>query len=275
MGVEITDRSADQTCPVFPRRPLVVLPTYREVDNVVGVLESVRAALPDAGVLVVDDAGGDGTADVAEETAARLGGITVLRRATKAGIGSAYRIGFALALDRGYDAVVEMDADGSHDPRALPALLSALRDADLVIGSRYVPGGVIPRWSVHRRLLSRGGNQLAALCLGTHVQDLTSGFRVYRADALRASELATVRSEGYGFQIEMAARVLERRRRVVEVPISFVDRTSGESKLSWRIVAEALFLCVALSWRHRRRRPNPMVDPCRRRIPFCGREPKV
>lgn len=259
MGVGINGRKVDRVGTGASDRPLVVLPTYREAENIVPILESVRAALPLADVLVVDDAGDDGTADVAEEAAARLGGIEVLRRPAKSGLGSAYRSGFALALERGYDPVVEMDADGSHDPSALPALLAGLDHADLVIGSRYVPGGVIPRWSIHRRLLSRGGNQLAALSVRTRVRDLTSGFRVFRAEALRTSGLPTVRSEGYGFQIEMAARVLEHGGRVVEVPISFCDRTRGESKLSWRIVAEALVLCAVLSWRHRRRPPSQLL----------------
>ena len=234
--------------------PLVVMPTYEEADNIVEVLTSLRAAVPGAEVLVVDDAGCDRTGDLAEETGARLGGITVLRRARKAGLGSAYRAGFARALDRGHDVVVEMDADGSHDPSVLPELLAGLHHADLVIGSRYVPGGVIPRWAVHRRLLSRAGNRLAALAVGTSVRDLTSGYRAYRAEAVRAADLATVRSEGYGFQIEMAARVLRSGRRVLEVPITFRDRAHGASKISWPIVAEALWLCAALGL-HRRRRP--------------------
>ena len=237
--------------PSSVRKPLVVLPTHEEEQNIVGTLESLRHAVPHADVLVVDDAGGDRTADLAEETGARVGRVRVMRRDAKAGLGSAYRQGFAIALRQDYDAVVEMDADGSHDPWALPALLAGLSGADLVIGSRYVPGGVIPQWSAHRRLLSRGGNRLASLALASGVSDLTSGFRAYRAAALRAADVPTVRSEGYGFQIEMAARVLGTGGRVVEVPITFRDRTRGSSKLSGRIVAEALLLCVTLAWRSR------------------------
>ena len=239
----------------------MILPTLEEEENIVSVLEDIRDAVPQADVLVVDDAGADHTADLAEETSARLGQISVIRRPAKAGLGSAYRRGFAVALAHGYDAVVEMDADGSHDARALPALLAALGHSDLVIGSRYVPGGVIPRWAVHRRMLSRGGNQLAGLALGTRVRDLTSGFRTYRAEAVRAAEVTTVRSEGYGFQIEMAARVLGSGGRVVEVPIIFRDRTRGTSKLSGRIVGEALLLCATLGWRHRRRRSDRGRQP--------------
>lgn len=239
-------------------RPLVVLPTYEEADNIVWALESLRQAVPEADVLVVDDAGRDHTAELAEQTGARLGRIEVVRRTAKAGLGSAYRHGFSVALEQEYDAVVEMDADGSHDPWALTDLLAALDAADLAIGSRYVPGGMIPRWGAHRRLLSGCGNRLASLALATSVADLTSGFRAYRAEALRAAGVATVRSEGYGFQIEMAARVLGRGGRVVEVPITFRERTGGASKMSGPIVGEALLLCAVLAWRRRRRRSESL-----------------
>ena len=243
-----------------PAWPLVVLPTYEEAENIVWVLENLRAAVPRADVLVVDDAGTDDTASVAEEAAARLGRITVLRRPHKAGLGSAYLTGFGVALEQGYGAVVEMDADRSHDPQALVALLAELdAGADLAIGSRYVPGGVIPRWAAYRRLLSGVGNRVAAAAVGTHVGDLTSGFRAYRLEALRAMDLGAVRSEGYGFQIEMAARVMSAGGTVVEVPITFRDRTRGTSKLSGRIVMEALVLCARLWW-DRRRGPAPRYE---------------
>jgi dolichol-phosphate mannosyltransferase len=236
---------------------LVVLPTYEEAENIVWVLETLRAAVPRADVLVVDDAGTDDTASVAEAAAARLGGISVLRRPAKAGLGTAHLTGFAVAREHGYGVVVEMDADRSHDPRALVALLAELdAGADLAIGSRYVPGGVIPRWAPHRRLLSGVGNRVASAAVGTHVSDLTSGFRAYRIEALEATDLAAVRSEGYGFQIEMAARVMNAGGKVVEVPITFRDRTRGTSKLSGRIVLEALMLCAGLWW-HRHREPAP------------------
>ncbi len=249
--------SADVGIPVVvvddpSMRPLVVLPTYEEAENVVWVLETLRAAVPRADVLVVDDAGTDDTASVAEDAAVRLGGITVLRRPAKAGLGTAYLAGFAVAMEHRYGAVVAMDADRSHDPEALVTLLAELdAGADLVIGSRYVPGGVIPRWAAYRRLLSSAGNRIAAAALGTRVADLTSGFRAYRLEALQAADLSAVRSEGYGFQIEMAARVMSAGGTVVEVPITFGDRTQGASKLSWRIVGEALLLCLRLGSQRR------------------------
>ncbi len=185
---------------------------------------------------------------MAEEAAARLGKIKVLRRPEKAGLGSAYLTGFAVAVEQGYGAVVEMDADRSHDPQAVVALDAG---ADLAIGSRYVPGWAIPRWAAYCRALSSVGNRVATAALGTHVGDLTSGFRAYRSDALERTDLSAVRSEGYGFQIEMAARVMSAGGKVVEVPITFRDRTRGASKLSGRIVAEALLLCANLWWQRR------------------------
>jgi glycosyltransferase involved in cell wall biosynthesis len=233
-------------------RALVVLPTHDEAENIVWVLETLRGAVPTADVLVVDDAGTDDTATVAEEAAARLGKIKVLRRPEKAGLGSAYLTGFAVAMEHGYGAVVEMDADRSHDPHALVALLAELdAGADLAIGSRYVPGGAIPRWAAYRRALSSVGNRVATAALGTHVGDVTSGFRAYRLDALKRTDLSAVRSEGYGFQIEMAARVMSAGGKVAEVPITFRDRTRGASKLSGRIVVEALLLCASLWWQRR------------------------
>jgi dolichol-phosphate mannosyltransferase len=224
-------------------RVLVVLPTYNEAENIDHVLRRIRAALPDAGVLVVDDGSPDGTATMAEKLGAELGHIDVLRRPAKSGLGSAYRAGFAWGLERGWDAFVEMDADLSHEPEALPGLIAPLRDGvDLVVGSRYVPGGSIPNWRWHRRLLSQGGNVYAALLLRLHVADSTSGFRAYRAEALRRIDLGAVRAEGYGFQIEMVHQVLKHGGQVTEVPIRFVDRVEGKSKMSMHIVVEALLL---------------------------------
>jgi glycosyltransferase involved in cell wall biosynthesis len=223
-------------------RALVVLPTYNEAETVVEVLERLRATAPDAEVLVVDDRSPDGTADLAEDAGARLGGITVLRREAKRGLGDAYREGFGWGLDRGYEALIEMDADLSHDPAALPGLIACLDENDLVIGSRYVPGGSVAHWGFHRRLLSWGGNRYSAILLGVPVRDLTSGFRAYRADAVRAVDPTSVRAEGYGFQIEMAYRIAEAGGRIQEVPIRFVDREHGQSKMSARIAVEALVL---------------------------------
>jgi dolichol-phosphate mannosyltransferase len=246
---------------------LVVLPTYNESENIDHVMPRIRAALPDATVLVVDDGSPDGTAEMAEKLGAELGGIEVLRRTQKSGLGSAYRAGFAWGLERGYEAFVEMDADLSHEPEALPGLVAPLsQGVDLVIGSRYVPGGSIPNWRRHRRLLSQGGNVYAAVLLGLHVTDSTSGFRAYRAEALRRIDLAAVRAEGYGFQIEMVYQVLEHGGLVTEVPIRFVDRVEGKSKMSMSIVVEALLL---VTWWALQRAGRMLVGG-RRRIPRAG-----
>lgn len=226
-----------------PMRALIVLPTYNECENIATVLGAVRGVVPEADVLVVDDGSPDGTAKIAEELGADLGGIEVLRRPSKSGLGSAYRAGFRIGLERGYDVMVEMDSDLSHDPASLPDLLAAVDGgADLAIGSRYVPGGSIPNWSWSRRAISKFGNFYARVVLGIHVRDVTAGFRAYRADALRAIDLDDVRADGYGFQVEMAYRVLRNGGTVREVPIEFRDRTLGESKMSSRIVVEALVL---------------------------------
>ena len=224
-------------------RALIVLPTYNEAENIDDVLRRVRAVVPEADVLVVDDGSPDGTADLADALGAELGQIEVMRRTEKSGLGAAYRAGFAWGLDRGYEAMVEMDSDLSHDPAALPSLLSALDlAADLVIGSRYVPGGTIPEWSWHRRALSRWGNRYAAGLLGLAVNDATAGFRAYRASMLRSIDLDAVVAEGYGFQIEMTYQVVTSGGRIVEVPIAFTDRVRGTSKMSSRIVFEAFGL---------------------------------
>ncbi len=224
-------------------RALLILPTYEEAENLVEVLDRVRDASPDTQVLVVDDASPDGTADLAERHGDVVGGVQVLRRPEKAGLGSAYRAGFGWGLERGFDVLLEMDSDLSHDPAALPSLLGAVEHgADLAIGSRYVPGGSIPDWSWHRRLLSRWGNRYAAGVLGLAVNDSTAGFRAYRATMLREIELDDVRADGYGFQIEMTYEVVRRGGKVVEVPIAFADRLRGTSKMSGRIVVEALVL---------------------------------
>lgn len=240
-------------------RVLVVIPTYQEADNIANILRRVRASVPSADILVVDDGSPDGTADMAEALNHELGHIDVLRRSAKAGLGKAYRAGFAVGLERGYDAMVEIDADLSHDPAALPSLLHAVEDgADLAIGSRYVPGGHIPEWSWHRKALSRWGNRYAGAVLGIGVRDSTAGYRVYRADMLRIMDLDTVRADGYGFQIEMTHRVAQRGGRIVEVPIDFVDRTLGTSKMSSNIVVEALMLVTWWGMRDRLLRRGKM-----------------
>lgn len=224
---------------------LVVLPTYNESLNIVAMLEALRKSVPEASILVVDDGSPDGTADMAQKTAERLGSISVMRRSGKGGLGSAYRAGFAWGIEEGFEALVEIDADFSHDPASLPSLLAAAESgADVVIGSRYTDGGQIPAWKWHRRMLSRGGNIYASLTLGLGVRDATAGFRVYRATALAKMDYSSVHADGYGFQIEMTYRARRAGLFIREVPISFVDRTLGDSKMSGNIVLEALWLCT-------------------------------
>ncbi len=222
---------------------MIVLPTYQEAANVATVLRRIRATVPAATVLVVDDASPDGTAALAEAVGAELGSIDVLRRPVKSGLGSAYRDGFRWGLERGADILVEMDADLSHDPADLPRLVALVADgADLALGSRYVAGGSIPAWSWHRRQLSRQGNRYAAWALNLPIRDATSGFRAYKASTVADIDLSAVRADGYGFQVEMAYRVAARGGKIVETPIWFSERAHGRSKMSSRIVVEALML---------------------------------
>jgi dolichol-phosphate mannosyltransferase len=236
-------------------RTLVITPTYIEAENIDEFLRRARAALPSADILVVDDNSPDGTADVAEATATELGGIDVLRRPAKQGLGSAYRAGFAIGLDKGYDTLVQIDADLSHDPAVLPKLLGEIESgADLAIGSRYVPGGEIPHWPWRRRALSRYGNLYAAWVLRTGVKDGTAGYRAYRSDTLKAIDFATTRAKGYGFQIETAYRVSRWGGRITEVPIVFTDRVRGHSKMTWGVAAEEMTLVTWWGLRDRTRR---------------------
>lgn len=222
-------------------RVLVVIPTYNEAENVAEVLARTAAAVPTAEVLIVDDGSPDGTGDLVESIAATNERVHLLRRTQKSGLGAAYRAGFAWGAERGFDVLVEMDADLSHDPAALPSLLHEIEQgADLVIGSRYVPGGSIPTWSFRRRALSRYGNIYASLLLGVGVKDLTSGYRAYRAEAVRALSPERFRSHGYTFQIETAYAVWQNGGTIREVPITFTDRLQGTSKMSGFIVVEAL-----------------------------------
>jgi glycosyltransferase involved in cell wall biosynthesis len=224
-------------------RVLVVIPTYQERANIASVLHRVLGAVPEAHVLVVDDGSPDGTADVAADVAAARGHIDVLRRDSKSGLGDAYRAGFAWGLAHGYDIFVEIDADLSHDAGDLPSLLRAIDDgADLVIGSRYVAGGSTRGWSAKRRWLSQAGNAYARLLLGLHVRDATSGYRAYTRRALEAIDASESDATGYGFQIELTARVSRCGGRIREVPIEFCDRAYGTSKMSARIAFEAMWL---------------------------------
>ena len=223
-------------------RTLVVLPTYNEIANIERMLRTLRSTVPDCDILVVDDGSPDGTADVADVIARELGQISILRRSGKGGLGSAYRAGFTWGLEAGYEAFVEIDCDFSHDPRALPEMLALATSSEVVIGSRYVPGGAIPSWSTSRLMLSKGGNRYASLMLGLHVADSTAGYRVYTKSALSKIGYQTVRADGYGFQIEMTYRARSAGCSIVEFPISFTDRTEGESKMSRAIVTEALWM---------------------------------
>ena len=223
--------------------PWIVLPTYNEAETVGRVLAAVRAAMPDARVLVVDDNSPDGTGDLA----AAVDGVDVLRRNAKQGLGAAYVAGFSLALSRGATAVFEMDADGSHDAADLPRLHAAITaGADVALGSRYVPGGGIENWPLMRRAVSRGGCLYARAVLRVPVRDLTGGFKCFRADALRAIDYPTIRSHGYAFQVELTYRALLRGLRVVELPIVFREREEGDSKMTARIAIEAAWLVPLL-----------------------------
>lgn len=240
-------------------QPLVIIPTYQEAENVADVLARVRASVPEAHVLVVDDGSPDGTADLAEEAGRELGQVHVLRRPAKSGLGPSYRAGFAWGLERGHEVLIEMDADLSHDPAVLPQLIGAVTEpgpgrADLAIGSRYVPGGSVPGWPTHRRLLSQWGNRYVGLMLRMPVRDATAGFRAYTAEILQRIGLDQVRADGYGFQIEMAYEVSKAGGAIREIPISFTDRIRGESKMHPGIVTEALWLVTRWGVRDRTRR---------------------
>jgi dolichol-phosphate mannosyltransferase len=222
-------------------RVAVIIPTYNERDNIDDIVARTRRAVPAADILIVDDNSPDGTGDVAEKLALTDSQVHVLHRTAKAGLGAAYLAGFDWALDRGYAVLVEMDADGSHDPAELPSLLAAVQNADLVIGSRWVRGGVVRNWPRSRAILSRGGNAYARIMLGLSVHDATGGYRAYRAAALREIGLKDVRSQGYCFQIELTLRTVRAGLSVAEVPITFTERARGTSKMNRAIVAEALW----------------------------------
>ena len=237
------------------RRAVVVVPTYNEAGNIERLLETILTVDPNIGVLVVDDSSPDGTADIVDRVAARsefARRVDVLRRPSKSGLGTAYRAGFSRVLDAGETICVQMDADFSHDPRYLIEIISAVEmGADAAIGSRYVPGGRIENWPRLRLFLSRWGNRYAAGMLGLAVNDATAGYRAYSSALLRRIDFASVRAEGYGFQIEMTHRAVRSGARVVEVPITFVDRVVGESKLSHHIINEAFGLVNRLWFRDR------------------------
>ena len=230
------------------QRTLIATPTYNERDNLPVFVRSVRTALPDAHVVVVDDASPDGTGDVADELARTDDHVHVIHRAGKLGLGTAYVEAFQWGLAQGFERFFEMDADLSHDPRYLPDFVRALDDgADVVIGSRNVPGGGVEGWGLGRHVISKGGSLYSRTILGLSVRDLTSGYKAFSRRALEAVDLGSVRSNGYSFQIELTYRALQKGMRVAEVPIVFVDRRAGQSKMSRRIFAEA----VGVVWKLR------------------------
>jgi dolichol-phosphate mannosyltransferase len=224
---------------------LVIIPTYNEADNLQPIVARVRASVPEAHILVADDNSPDGTGEIADKLASRDGRLHVLHREGKEGLGAAYLAGFRWGIDNGYGVLVEMDADGSHQPEELPRLLTALKGADLVLGSRWVPGGRVVNWPRSREYLSRGGSTYSRLLLDVPVRDVTGGYRAFRADALKGLGMDAVASQGYCFQVDLAHRAVRAGYHVVEVPITFVERVRGDSKMSRDIVAEALWRVTA------------------------------
>lgn len=261
--------TADQPAPgAEVGRVLVVIPTYNEAENLAAIVGRVRAGVPAAEILVADDASPDGTGAIADRLAAADPQVHVLHRPGKAGLGAAYVAGFGWAAERGFDVVVEMDADGSHAPEQLPRLLAALRTADVVLGSRWVPGGRVENWPRRRMLLSRGGNRYTRLVLGMPIRDATGGYRAYRMPVLDKIGIDSVQSQGYCFQVDLAWRAYRSGLRVVEVPITFTERVCGASKMSPAIVREALWRVtmwgVQARWEAFRRLAGPEPDRERR-----------
>ncbi|MEV4577790.1 polyprenol monophosphomannose synthase [Nonomuraea jabiensis] len=250
---------------------LVITPTYNERDTLPGIVGRIRAAVPAAHVLVVDDNSPDGTGLVADRLAAELDRVHVLHRERKEGLGAAYLAGFRWGLARGFDALVEIDADGSHPPERLPALLDAAELADLVIGSRWVPGGRVANWPRRRELLSRLANRYVRAALRLPVADATGGFRVYRAAALEKILLDGVESRGYCFQVDLTLRAVRHGCAVAEVPITFVDRTSGASKMSAGVLVEALWRVTLWALRIRTRDIHAPTRSARRAAPAAAR----
>lgn len=244
---------------------LVLVPTYNERDNLPPIMRRIRASVPDADVLVLDDNSPDGTGHVADQLAADDDRIQVMHRPGKEGLGKAYLAGFAWGLERGYDALVQIDADGSHPPERLPAMLTAVRDADVIIGSRWIRGGKVVNWPLHRKALSVGGNIYVKTLLGMPVNDATAGFRVYRADALRTIGLDGVDSYGYCFQADLTWRSIRADLRVVELPITFVERELGQSKMNSDIARESLWNISRWGWEYRRNQIRSLSERLVRR----------
>lgn len=219
---------------------LTIIPTYNEIEALPITVQRLRAAVPESDVLVVDDNSPDGTGQLAERMGHQDPQIQVLHRRAKNGLGGAYIAGFRWGLDHGYDVLIELDADGSHQPEQLPDLIAKIDEADLVIGSRWVPGGAVVNWPFHRELISRAGSLYSRTMLGLGVRDITAGYRVFRRSTLEDVDLGRIESVGYGFQVDMTFRVARQRKTIVEVPITFVERTLGASKMSSDIVVEAM-----------------------------------
>ncbi|MER8090092.1 polyprenol monophosphomannose synthase [Streptomyces sp. NPDC058316] len=222
-------------------RTLVIIPTYNEAENIKPIVSRVRAAVPEADILVADDNSPDGTGKIADELASADSQVQVLHRKGKEGLGAAYLAGFDWGIEHGYGVLVEMDADGSHQPEELPRLLTALKGADLVLGSRWVPGGRVVNWPKSREMISRGGSTYSRLLLGLQTRDVTGGYRAFRVETLQGIGLDRVASQGYCFQVDLARRAIDAGYHVVEVPITFVDREIGDSKMSRDILVEALW----------------------------------
>lgn len=241
-------------------RVAVLIPTYNERDNLPLIVERVRACVPTADVIVLDDNSPDGTGDVADTLAASDEAVKVLHRKGKEGLGAAYLAGFAWALEQGYDAMVELDADGSHRPEHLPTMLAVAADADLVIGSRYVRGGKIVNWPLERKAISMAGNIYIKAILGMPVNDATAGYRVYRAETLRTIGLDKVESAGYCFQTDLTVRTVRAGLKIVEVPITFIEREIGDSKMDGDVVRESMLRITGWGVRHRKRQLKGLLD---------------
>lgn len=221
-------------------RILTIIPTYNEIEALPITVDRLRAAVPESDVLIVDDNSPDGTGELADEMQSADPQIHVLHRRAKNGLGGAYIAGFRWGLERDYDVLIELDADGSHQPEQLPDLIEEIDEADLVIGSRWVPGGAVVNWPLHRELISRAGSLYSRTMLGLKVRDITAGYRVFRRSTIEDIDLSSIESVGYGFQVDMTFRVARQGKTIVEVPITFVERTLGASKMSSGIVVEAM-----------------------------------
>ena len=248
-------------------KTLIIIPTYNEIDNLSPLLKEIFSYAPETDILIVDDNSPDGTGDLADEFHQQNAHVHVLHRAGKLGLGTAYIEGFKYAIEHTYDAAFEMDADFSHDPRYLPDFLNAIENADLVIGSRYIPGGDTPNWTILRRLISGGGNIFARFMLGIPVHDCTAGYRCYRRKVLESIDLDSIQSQGYAFQIELAYRVMQHGFKIVETPIVFMDRRVGKSKMSRKIVIEGFTYVIKARFSKQSKKSHPTsLDSTQRQL---------